>query len=941
MCWSVIFVVIRQTVDDEYDALVKKDQLAADRASAISAETSQGGLLAVPANTSSCADSVGIDPIVAKEKIFVALMRSLAPWIERAVDDATNYAKNNEPRKEEVLNKLQTLSVPTDATSMFATNLWPSLKSRGWKANLITEGDRTGETRYSFKDKEVRSVHAFVTVIFQFSNFMAPQFSSSDAVLSAAKLLHPELSKIVDAITHQANETLKQSNEAEALERNRELSLCIDNLCYSAIDKFFRRYAPLQLVCDRLKPRRLRLSRKILSACNMLFNAGKLLDRVANIDDNRKKTEELASSLYIDKRVFLPHPKWKNQQDAVLVQSIWKHGWIDHDLSCRAIIDDDSIKWGPPFDSLNIPKTVDISVSPGEDQMVRVVANRAACFLNYCRHILSELKDFNEHLVIRAYGLTKGSEAGSCWIPNPDAVMKSFSVQQAMPVDSSEAVELPAKKDLVKRAKILLQNQSILVHDARKGTSQTSYGVGGFVVLDQSKITNLLLAELIRSILKESAGSKVVNSLIVFAIAEARIRLEEISADSETKSKEIINKLLADHQKLLGHLELVQMNVGKSARQYKNVLRVILGGEPLRSNKNPDEMLFPKERVNRSSTVPENEFKEFIATGTEKAIDLSRKRILERYGTREGLASIEKGSDGLDLTEIETLIISAVSSLGLPIWSANWEEIMTTNNDDPTTNSWSVIGLFLTDIARQQFSRATDQLSRTTKDLEHVQLISVASNENVTKLREVAVSNQEKAQALFRSKQEVLRQADDYFSNLDHLAKKCILLLAKINMNKSMIEISQPDNGLGEAVLNWLNDEICKWAFSLDLLADDGKPLAFTAIDFLDDLSDKERVTIELYSSFDTNSCRMVFGQTALVTRLRSIYQRIDKTRLGSILEMSSRRLQEEGEAWKRPYAWDLSCDKVLLHRLATFGFTDRVMLSNSNSGERGPVSLF
>jgi hypothetical protein len=162
MCWSVVFAAIRQTVDDEYESSQKKDQAAADRATSINAETGQGGLLALQTSSSNISASLAVDSKVAKENIFNAVFRSLAPWVVQALEDATTFAKQNEPRKEDVLKKLQMMnstSVPTEAASMFATNLWPSLKSRGWKADLITEGDRVGETRYSFKDKEVSSIH--------------------------------------------------------------------------------------------------------------------------------------------------------------------------------------------------------------------------------------------------------------------------------------------------------------------------------------------------------------------------------------------------------------------------------------------------------------------------------------------------------------------------------------------------------------------------------------------------------------------------------------------------------------------------------------------------------------------------------------------------------------------------------------------------------------
>ena len=102
--------------------------------------------------------TTAINPSEIKAKAFQKIVGSQAPWFAEVLNDASNFAKSNEPRQDEVIHKLNTMNLPltaTDVASIFATNVWPSLKSRGWKVALIDEGDQTGKSRYSYKDKEV------------------------------------------------------------------------------------------------------------------------------------------------------------------------------------------------------------------------------------------------------------------------------------------------------------------------------------------------------------------------------------------------------------------------------------------------------------------------------------------------------------------------------------------------------------------------------------------------------------------------------------------------------------------------------------------------------------------------------------------------------------------------------------------------------------------
>jgi len=83
-------------------------------------------------------------------------------WAKPVLVDALAFAKSAQPRPEDVLSRIQNSSTEvtactsrTEMASLFAENVWPSLKYRGWKAETLSEGHPKGTTQYSFEGKQV------------------------------------------------------------------------------------------------------------------------------------------------------------------------------------------------------------------------------------------------------------------------------------------------------------------------------------------------------------------------------------------------------------------------------------------------------------------------------------------------------------------------------------------------------------------------------------------------------------------------------------------------------------------------------------------------------------------------------------------------------------------------------------------------------------------
>ena len=115
--------------------------------------------------------------------------------------------------------------------------------------------------------------------------------------------------------------------------------------------------------------------------------------------------------------------------------------------------------------------------------------------------------------MIESYGLTQETEDDEM-----DDGNKSWSVDDRLLHQASkmtevaqEVVDLPAKKDFVKRAKIVIQKTLPIVRSGGTSSKTSTLtkekdGDGneshGYIVLDQGYRCNILLAEMIRALIK-------------------------------------------------------------------------------------------------------------------------------------------------------------------------------------------------------------------------------------------------------------------------------------------------------------------------------------------------------------------------------------------------------------------------------------------------------
>lgn len=726
---------------------------------------------------------------------------------------------------------------------------------------------------------------------------------------------------------------------AESLERVREkhLALTLASVDTEDLRDFLEHYAPLQLLADRSRATKIRLSRKLLSAGSHMFAATSLVSQAQAASGNPDAIDRLLSSLVVDKRTTLPHPAWTTKHDAVLVLAIAKHGWIDQEASIRAIIDDPSVTWGAPFEAASGDGNSDDSPGGGNGVAELVATGmRAAVFLSGHSDVLEEIKGFNMNLVVRAYSLVRQTDDLSD-SPELDkakgwAVADSL-VEQSKGVSSeqTEPVELPPKKDLLKRVKTVLTRSN----GATGGTATASASavppiVYNFAVVDQSDTRNILLAEMLRSVLKTPSTLKSCKKLCHLALLEAQSILGTLQPLSSAGAGAKPSKLVEEMLRIEEHIELVKSNLKKNARQAKNVVRVMLGDEP-HHPRGPNEVIFPVKRAALVTTTAAR-FSSTTSGGTktsgEKAFDAGKRRAANRSHGGEADAVIE-------LTEIETLILQVVSSNGIPLHSDPSKSfpagasVVSATEDGmhgvKYNSTWLTIGRSLTFLAQGFRRKEAEKARKAQQEVENSTLADVA------KAQKVAFE----AESSFEAAELAANQATAYLDDPESLAKKTVMMLNKLRKHVGQINVTAAsskfsDNGLGARVLTWSWKEVEKWSSHLELVDEEGAPFAFTAVDFLNDIPEDERVTVQITSVFDKKGCRAVLSQIATVSRIRSVYASYTLSELLGRLERATNNIKLSGDSWAvKPEWWETPCqstgsighDGILLERLLKSGF--------------------
>lgn len=159
MSWALILLTLIESAADDAEKSMSREQRSAakEREKVVESEApGNGGVLAsAPPETSPFSTIKEL-----RLKAFEKLRDETSEWMKSVLSDAVAYAIENIPREEKSLKsvfrgKNFTSDNHCDIATMFETSIWPSLKNRGWVANIAVEGESAGSTHYSFQGKDV------------------------------------------------------------------------------------------------------------------------------------------------------------------------------------------------------------------------------------------------------------------------------------------------------------------------------------------------------------------------------------------------------------------------------------------------------------------------------------------------------------------------------------------------------------------------------------------------------------------------------------------------------------------------------------------------------------------------------------------------------------------------------------------------------------------
>mmetsp|Transcript_731 Transcript_731/g.851 ORF Transcript_731/g.851 Transcript_731/m.851 type:complete len:2199 (+) Transcript_731:210-6806(+) len=896
MCWSSSLLTLQETVLTDVKDTAKRIERAARKK-----EIESG----------SDAPVTDVEDVQSenwkKKQLDLSFNKFWEPhkWAHDALKDAIVFSKTKVPRDKTMFNDVKRdvqLNSKTHLLDSFLQNVWPALKTRGWKEGDPADPKKTWSTQNG---------HEYRYVV---------------EILDVLPHLHPELSDTVTSVISSSYNKFKSSiqhNNITAPSDQNEIKN--DKVDFKSLETFLQKYGSIQLIIDRKRRRSIALQRKNLEVFTFLRNAHLLVERVKSIPDADSVSVveyylRLSTLLSVHPKASLPHPSWKPIHDAILVSAIAKHGWINKESHCRAITNDKDIIWGAPFDegdveipgSRNADKKCPQSDSEKiDEQEIKRVAHRAVNFLNNSE---TDVKGLNLNLMLKSYNIvniTTTDDDGLAhqrWSVDP-AMIGSSQVNASGDSENHDAyAELPTRKDLLKRAKTILSKATEIAKSSNDDIMKTPQILAhNFVVLDQSNICNLFLAELIREVLKQNQKQfKFAKEMLKLALVEAICRQQDTSNVSER----------ADFTRLCEHIVLVQSSMkGSLSRPAKNVLRVILRLDPVPPFKAGDEtfLVESKELNPASKAKPEegggnSKLSHHKKVNESAAGDLAINQAISvaKYRIKHDIHTDD--DNFLGVTTIETLILSVMCSQGLPIFNDIWEVTMKNDVDEELDEgnfliTWCHMGNVLevaaekwVEISEINFARA-QRKSGVTPELE----------------REL------------QSRNEAYKEAMRLHQKPMNLAKKTIMLIEAIRLRIGTIESKRkgkngikPEQGIGARVHQWNKNHLVQWSKSLNVF-DDGKPMSTTVASINPDAVSA--------AFLDKKNCKAVYMQIAQQTRLRSLFLKYEEDELARMVTKAVKNVMHGGDVWEgQPSWWKASSESTdddhdLLSGVLQFGY--------------------
>jgi hypothetical protein len=352
------------------------------------------------------------------------------------------------------------------------------------------------------------------------------------------------------------------------------------------------------------------------------------------------------------------------------------------------------------------------------------------------------------------------------WIVD-DALLQQASTNDEDESGVREPIDLPVKKDMAKRAKTVLQKSIVALESgirpgAAKGQSAAKGGEPtiphGYVGIDQGDRCCILLAEMVRGIVKGSQTKNARHMRMLCSLAyEEALFLKKMFSAEDIKRDEM--------QRIADQIALAKRSLKTSVIPGKNLLRVMLGLEPL-PPRNQSEAMFPNEAaLDQASAQPKPQNKKEATRRDDGALGerAIAKALKKAYDKNDGspcsFAPNDDPDSGLQLTMIETLILFTFCSEGIPLSI----EISARGGN---ALSWDDIGSVLEIAAKDYYQLSKEKLIKIRTALKKFEAQG-ESDAKTQAAKKVAIAEHDESM-----KEEAAQQASDYASDPQKLAKK-------------------------------------------------------------------------------------------------------------------------------------------------------------------------
>jgi hypothetical protein len=258
MCWSLILICLYEAAEDDALEASRKTEAASrhdqSKEDILACTAGDEGVSVDESPTKSNINKAEVTDLL--EESFKLLLVANKSWVDLALVMASNYSTTLSTRRDlEYVQSIMDGNHPSKSSNEpnavhsklvagFFSNIWPALRSRGWK------NDEANSTCYTYQSNAFKSI---------------------TAVLDAIPKYHPELVNSANSLILSVKASCIQSTV-----RAHRPEIGVQNITAKSLKLLLMECAPLQLLADRNRAQRITLTKRLLTKLVLLHEVHKV-----------------------------------------------------------------------------------------------------------------------------------------------------------------------------------------------------------------------------------------------------------------------------------------------------------------------------------------------------------------------------------------------------------------------------------------------------------------------------------------------------------------------------------------------------------------------------------------------------------------------------------------------------------------------------------------